>query len=1390
MTKLTSIGFLFVACIGGAAYGQSKGDECSNAMTANLGANSFDTSFATSSSPEPDDSQCASTSLVWGNSQDLWFSFTPATGGDYNFTTCDVNSYDTSMVLYAGSCDNQVACNGDTLEQPGCQGYHSAIDYTLAVNTEYFIRVGGWDGASGSGTLTIENSGGSGGQGACCIDGTKCFISDREYCLAQGGEWTKGADCSSIKCGGGSSWGACCVEITGGGYQCYDGEVGTDHNESICLEYGGEWTDDADCLSIECPPIGTPAVWYVDQNSTNTPDGTSWETAFLDVQDALDVASSGNQIWIAQGWYVPTDTNGADDSREASFRLIAGVEIYGGFFGNETSLDHQEPDVYKVFFSGDLLSNDGEGGDTSDNAYHVVTADALVGSSPVLDGVYIRSGNANSAGNNKFGGGLIVSNYASSSSAYPLVQQCRFVSNEATYGGGVATSSAADGVTLTLCKIAKNNASLLGGAIFNNGSCALDNTLIVGNFCEEGAGAIYSAGGNLKLINTTIAQNKAAVVGGVYIQSEDSSNNVASNNIIWGNRDVNGENIQLHIEGGSWDGNYNCIEDIGSSLGGVGNIDLNPRFVNEFGGDGEPGTGDEDFHILQQSPCIDAGDNVPNFAFLDFYDNLRVVDDPYTVDTGNAGKSGPPIIDIGADEHFPEPGGGGGELVTLWGGGFSNNFDDYQNWLPGEVPGAGDTALFSTTGSRLIQFITTNRIGSLFVTGGDLTFDLSGISLELGIADGQTQIDPLRAVSYDSPSTVVFKGGGEWGELRIQNDPVHLVGSNISFKDGVELVAQQGVLLSEGTIFNFDGDMYGNLTNTGSVIQPGGTGVGHMVIYGDLIHQTNQNPDDADNRIGSMVFDLNGYDATGNVRSDHIEVKQYEVGGHADLNCVIELHWGDVTPTAGDTYDILSADVSIVGEPTVVYCSGLPLDLGFNWFTSSGPAIRGGDEGGVETTGPILFESSGTTDLDNLTEPYDMVVADFDGVRGPDVAMSVSNGSGDGSVVILLNDGMSGDTWLGFTESVSSPITVGVDPRDLEVGDFNGDGTANDLVVANYGDDDISVLTNDNSGIFTKIDYSTGASGAGPRFISVGDYFEGTPSRDDIVVACDSFFAIVFQNTTPLVRGATFVLLPAAHAIPQPGDIDPGDTNNDKDLDYICLDVASEEVRVLEGTGDGGVVTGPIGSVTGTSLPNGSTPTELEFADLNVDGNPDVITVNEGDDSLSILLGDGSEFGSASSFTVGTSPQSMTVHDFDNDGDDDLVVSIINVERELVIIRNDSAGTVVLSAGDAVGSGSEPVLVEHGDFDQDGLEDLACVIDLGGAPLRGPVNPGIGIYFNTTEVVVNCPADINGDDVVDVSDVLAIISAWGEPGGAADVNGDSIVDVSDLLVIISAWGAC
>jgi len=55
---------------------------------------------------------------------------------------------------------------------------------------------------------------------------------------------------------------------------------------------------------------------------------------------------------------------------------------------------------------------------------------------------------------------------------------------------------------------------------------------------------------------------------------------------------------------------------------------------------------------------------------------------------------------------------------------------------------------------------------------------------------------------------------------------------------------------------------------------------------------------------------------------------------------------------------------------------------------------------------------------------------------------------------------------------------------------------------------------------------------------------------------------------------------------------------------------------------------------------------------------------------------------------------------------------------------------------------------------------------------------------------VSCAADINGDNMVDVTDLLEVVGNWGTSGGASDVNGDGTVDVGDLLAVVDAWGAC
>jgi hypothetical protein len=53
-----------------------------------------------------------------------------------------------------------------------------------------------------------------------------------------------------------------------------------------------------------------------------------------------------------------------------------------------------------------------------------------------------------------------------------------------------------------------------------------------------------------------------------------------------------------------------------------------------------------------------------------------------------------------------------------------------------------------------------------------------------------------------------------------------------------------------------------------------------------------------------------------------------------------------------------------------------------------------------------------------------------------------------------------------------------------------------------------------------------------------------------------------------------------------------------------------------------------------------------------------------------------------------------------------------------------------------------------------------------------------------------CPPDTDCSGAVNVTDLLAVIGAWGQTGGSADIDGSGGVDVTDLLSVIGAWGPC
>ena len=52
-----------------------------------------------------------------------------------------------------------------------------------------------------------------------------------------------------------------------------------------------------------------------------------------------------------------------------------------------------------------------------------------------------------------------------------------------------------------------------------------------------------------------------------------------------------------------------------------------------------------------------------------------------------------------------------------------------------------------------------------------------------------------------------------------------------------------------------------------------------------------------------------------------------------------------------------------------------------------------------------------------------------------------------------------------------------------------------------------------------------------------------------------------------------------------------------------------------------------------------------------------------------------------------------------------------------------------------------------------------------------------------------CSGDANGDNAVDVNDVLTAISSFGSTDGSGDVNDDGVCNVNDILLIVSNFGS-
>ena len=332
-------------------------------------------------------------------------------------------------------------------------------------------------------------------------------------------------------------------------------------------------------------------ILYVSGNASGENDGTSWDNAFVNLQDALALASTCpnvTQIWVAQGTYYPDEGgNNTDNDRNAAFVMQNGLAIYGGFAGIETMLSQRDWVAHPTILSGDINGDS----DLAGNSYHVIFNDNNgLDSTAVLDGFTIAGGNADgSSSPNNRGGGMF--NQISSS---PTLTNCFFAGNSAILGAGMFNQSSSS-LTLTNCFFAGNSA-ILGGGMFNDDSSpTLTNCTFQGNSADLDGGGMYN---------------------------DNSSSPTLTNCILWGN----GSEI-VNVDGSTPNVSFSIVE--GGYASGTNILDVDPLFVDASNGD---------LRLSLCSPAIDAGTTV-GAPDTDLDGNSRVDALP-----------GPGLVDIGAYE--------------------------------------------------------------------------------------------------------------------------------------------------------------------------------------------------------------------------------------------------------------------------------------------------------------------------------------------------------------------------------------------------------------------------------------------------------------------------------------------------------------------------------------------------------------------------------------------------------------------------------------------------------------------------------------------------------------------------------------------------------------------
>ncbi len=359
------------------------------------------------------------------------------------------------------------------------------------------------------------------------------------------------------------------------------------------------------------------------------------------------------------------------------------------------------------------------------------------------------------------------------------------------------------------------------------------------------------------------------------------------------------------------------------------------------------------------------------------------------------------------------------------------------------------------------------------------------------------------------------------------------------------------------------------------------------------------------------------------------------------------------------------------------------------------------------TKGSITNSSfAAKVDFPTGSLPHSVAIGDIDGDGKPDLVVANTNGN---TVSVLRNTSTNGT----ISFSLNVDFSTGSRPTSVAIGDLDGDGKL-DLAIANGNDNTVSVLRNTstrgtiNSSSFAS--QQTFPTGNSPESVAIGD-IDGDGKLDLVTANFGVNTVSILRNTS--TNGNSSFAVKMDFPVNLPESVAIGDLDGDGKLDLAVANQNDNTVSVLRNTS----TSGSIGFTTSVAFAAGRFVISVAIGDLDGDGKADLVTINLGSATISVLRNTStsgsitsSSFAPQVTFAAGAGPEAIAIGDLDGDSKADLAIASSFDSFIVLVLKNTSTSGSITNNSFAQGtfsSGLSPISVAIGDLDGDGKADLA-----------------------------------------------------------------------------------